>query len=1274
MRALKQPFESDYRTLVIGVGGSGVKTLSALKIELDRRFEDWNTSLQLFAVDTSIDELSKSGLDSTNEIFNLTCPAAANSFDIVGNRHETVNDWINPNFNQGSAIANTNGAGQIRQISIGKLYYNYEGAYNAQLLQMKIFNKITTLNINRGAKPLQIFIVLGLAGGTGSGLVNDIAVLTRLALKSVDATLAGSNIIGYLYLPDTVLNYAQANVALAMESNGYAALKEVDYFYSRFQRHPDFTDRFIYPDQHHVYNVDAAQNFLYNSIYLLSKNGPDADRDCRISIVESMLSLVSGKNKEIFSALAFMDNEVPHRTATLSVNQVLGSGDDHPEDSFHYFGLGVHAAGLPTDVIKAWALNQVVSALYKSYGNNAPGGIENGFSRLPLSKEEAVPVRIAVLSGYGWTSPAYGNLQGNLEDKLKIIVEKWVNNTFDISSRNIPAVSGRDIKTKSDRYKNYRNILDGLGCDENHNPITDINEMLRDQANRYCEEMLKFICENGPIVAEHVLDGRVTNGGYVGIQDTINGLYGVIKTIKSNAEIDKQKAFANMEDIPTHFFFDVNNWKDAYKDWLKACALSYICGHAGSALKENYLDPVNKLNNQIRDFVKVLDALMEVYKTAGAPFESLQQLTDYCIMNHPIMLNLINNSQSYNWVKSCATQAASAAKKKGFRVAIMQSFSSNRDEWTNETVRGTTVPARKLFDKCLEELKLVGILDKELMISNFVYAICSEDGGNISQKIKHYYANLVTVLMASTKILYAQSEQNSYGGKQKYILYPEGITTGVPETVITQAEIKAQISASASGAGVVASKLSDQIVSYEIKDALPLFSLKDIERWEKSYLEMSRIGSCHRNESGHVDFSTLAGDNKGGNPLPHGRWVNYPNPGDARDGKYDPKRGLAWRNYPHLALRTTSNLEENLFLEGEFKETWNKGLEYEIIEMYDDGPPGETFYFKCRIFADPKGSVNVDDLEDYNVIDDNGILALGKPLLNFLAIKANEKAPGGALGGAPTTKNGKFYDLKLLDSGYLSNGSVNKINAETNAMRVLRRNVPLYVALKRSIEMLKPIIEKVNESNEPVRQQRLLLIAVDAIAWGLIKLKDNTVDQWIIKPNFTDVGKNFGPVTNIVALDVAFLKGKEHGFPYEPDRKIVDKYSLIPLCRAFVRYIEKQGKLRESTLAAFINEIKSIDEDAQKECLEGNSYLYEEAIKNMNIFSVEANEFISKYSSASVRDIRTDLASWQVGAKEKNDFINNALEIYKKVKMNLKICTKAAGIRTRSSDDNVIDN
>jgi hypothetical protein len=278
-------------------------------------------------------------------------------------------------------------------------------------------------------------------------------------------------------------------------------------------------------------------------------------------------------------------------------------------------------------------------------------------------------------------------------------------------------------------------------------------------------------------------------------------------------------------------------------------------------------------------------------------------------------------------------------------------------------------------------------------------------------------------------------------------------------------------------------------------------------------------------------------------------------------------------------------------------------------------------------------------------------LVLGKPLLDFLTRASIARSPGGGVTGQARTINGRTFELKLYNSGYLSNGSNNIEAAETNAMRALRRQVPLYVALKRTVEMLEPIIEEVKGVNAPRRRQNIALIAIDAIAWGLIKLRANTLDKWQINTVMaSEVAVNdFGPVSPIVALSVAFLAGDEYGLPYNVDRKTVQEYSLIPLCRAFVRYIEKQGHLSDSTLEAFKREILSANQTAQRDYLGGNSSFYEEALRNLKIFKDEATSFVSRFSDSSIRAKRDALTAWNVGADESDSFIDYTLEIYRKL-------------------------
>jgi hypothetical protein len=700
-----------------------------------------------------------------------------------------------------------------------------------------------------------------------------------------------------------------------------------------------------------------------------------------------------------------------------------------------------------------------------------------------------------------------------------------------------------------------------------------------------------------------------------------------------------------MEDSRNRLLFDVKKWKGAYRDWLTACEIEYICKNVESSIKDLFLDPVNKLNDQIRDFTRALDSILNTFKFASKSFESSMSLNGYCEQNYPNMLNLINDTASYNWVTRQVADVTQNRKME-FRRAITESFKANTSEWTDDNPSEMIVKAQNLFGKYIEGLLISSDLDEKLKLSEFCYAMCVAKGGDVNTEMLNYLSQITTKLIDKTKIFYPQNGK-LYGGKQKYILYPEDIANS-PDFDLTLTQIHGQIANAVKeidpNAEAVPSAMSDKIVAYEIADALPLFSLWGIEDLENSYLAYVGHGSIHRNESGHVDFSTMPGDNKGGYPEPHGTMVKYPNPGDAREGKFDPKRGLAWRNYPNLALRNYGNTEINNFLAVEFMPVWNQALALGIIEMQQDSG---IYSYTCRVFAD----VNVDDyLCTYDIRDNNGLLALGKPLIDFIGNIAIEKGKYRSVMNLPPTVNGKIYELKLFESGYLSKGSDNEQIAQSNAMISLRRQVPLYVALKRTIEVVKLIHDKIKKINEPIWQQNLAILIINAITWSVIKLNNHSFDAWDINIEISGRAENkFESLINKEKLGDPFLSGEEDDLSFAPNKDITKEFTLIAICRAFARYIKKQGHLGESLIETLKDEININEQIAVKSFLSGDFDSFKEALNNIIPFNIEATKFVDRYSRELKGYKKEALIEENDQARENVEFLEYAIYIYKTV-------------------------
>lgn len=231
-RILKSTFSKTGTVLFIGLGGMGCKTINELKKIYLSEFDDSDNRVDFLAVDTAEQDLTDitigadGGYVSADEQFKIF---DHNAIHLLENPPEEVKAWLGQI--EPRPIDNT-GAQATRQI--GRIMLCGTQKYND--LRTKIAGKIDELkNVDNDINhPTNVVLIAGISGGTGSGTFIDVSYMIRDILKKYDALSIPTKSWGCFYTPDV-----QKNVpAIAgdpvkwtnLRRNGYAALKELDYF------------------------------------------------------------------------------------------------------------------------------------------------------------------------------------------------------------------------------------------------------------------------------------------------------------------------------------------------------------------------------------------------------------------------------------------------------------------------------------------------------------------------------------------------------------------------------------------------------------------------------------------------------------------------------------------------------------------------------------------------------------------------------------------------------------------------------------------------------------------------------------------------------------------------------------------------------------------------------------------------------------------------------------------------------------------------------------
>ncbi len=225
-------------TIAIGVGGTGLDAVRMFKKTVYERVKQDNFDkrdeeapqykrikfLEIDSDDThimnAIPELDFSsdfeGIGVSNIVQELSDTEKIKSTSHL--------DWLNTEIDAKKIGA---GAGGIRQV--GKYLLSKKASRLRDVFRSMISSAITGL---KAGFDLNIYIMAGIGGGTGSGCFIDVCYIMQQVLE--DLGYGGTaNVLGFFFLPDVNLsnpNFPKGGPhEIAVKENGYAALKELDY-------------------------------------------------------------------------------------------------------------------------------------------------------------------------------------------------------------------------------------------------------------------------------------------------------------------------------------------------------------------------------------------------------------------------------------------------------------------------------------------------------------------------------------------------------------------------------------------------------------------------------------------------------------------------------------------------------------------------------------------------------------------------------------------------------------------------------------------------------------------------------------------------------------------------------------------------------------------------------------------------------------------------------------------------------------------------------------
>ena len=240
INTITQAPKSDDPVVVIGLGGTGVDTISRLKTKLHRQIKPDNEdavekngdmprydNIKFLGIDADSGWLENSGLEQGERlnIQDTTFPVIFASATLEALRRQPKLKWMSIDYVAQHLPPTADGAGAYRQFG------RWLTIHRANTIKSSITEVITQACMGRIGGSLNVHIVAGISGGMGSGSFVDICYIVREVINGLGFDAA--NVFGYFVLPDAIISkpgiLGDPIKTSANQKNGMAALLEIEH-------------------------------------------------------------------------------------------------------------------------------------------------------------------------------------------------------------------------------------------------------------------------------------------------------------------------------------------------------------------------------------------------------------------------------------------------------------------------------------------------------------------------------------------------------------------------------------------------------------------------------------------------------------------------------------------------------------------------------------------------------------------------------------------------------------------------------------------------------------------------------------------------------------------------------------------------------------------------------------------------------------------------------------------------------------------------------------
>lgn len=378
------PRYKEASALIIGLGGTGLRAVQTVKEKVFAQIEPDEPApapkryshIQFLAIDADeTDVQSMSGearIDPGDEFQSLTMPTLATALL----KKQMIKDnplcaWMD--IDRIDHLVGNQGAGGIRQVGRYLLFQKVDD------LRSKIELKIRNAMEDQTPAHIDIYIMAGISGGTGSGCFIDTCYIVRDIVEKMGID---GKLYGLFFLPDVVISkpkVASNTSAVSWNQvNGYSALKELDYLMGLSEAGERFHQNYG------TFSIDTDRQPV-DMCYLLSAKNSDGvteagafEKSVNVAadFVVSYLSEVNvSTGKGATSGLTIRGNDANITAGVNGLNRKHGA-------NLYYHVLGAAEASVPFSQIMTYLACRLFSKFDTMVGRDKKSPVKDDVVQL----------------------------------------------------------------------------------------------------------------------------------------------------------------------------------------------------------------------------------------------------------------------------------------------------------------------------------------------------------------------------------------------------------------------------------------------------------------------------------------------------------------------------------------------------------------------------------------------------------------------------------------------------------------------------------------------------------------------------------------------------------------------------------------------------------------------------------------------------------------------------------------------------------------------------